>query len=65
VSESINQAAAAGREGLAAQLRQLEEFSARTEADGDAMPPEMREMIVRLREIVSALDGLTSSMGGE
>jgi hypothetical protein len=56
VSDSINQAAAAG---------QLEEFAARTEADGDAMPSEMREMIARLREIVRALDGLTSSMGGE
>ncbi len=65
MSDSINEAAAAGREGLAAQLRQLEEFAARTEADGDAMPPEMREMIARLREIVRALDGLTSSMGGE
>ena len=57
--------AAAGREGLTAQLRQLEEFVARTESSGDELPPEAVEMIARLREIVQALDGLTSSMQGE
>lgn len=62
MSEPLNEAAAAGRDGLAAQLRELEEFVARSEAAGDAMPPEAVEMIARLREIVRALDGLTSSM---
>jgi hypothetical protein len=65
MSDDINDAAAAGREGLASQLRELEAFAARTEAEGDALPPEAMEMIARLREIVQALDGLTSSLGGE
>jgi hypothetical protein len=65
MSDDINDAAAAGREGLASQLRELEAFAARTEAAGDALPPEAMEMIARLREIVRALDGLTSSLGGE
>lgn len=63
--DEINDAAAVGREGLATQLRELEAFVARTEAEGDEMPPEAVQMIARLREIVRALDGLTSSMGGE
>jgi hypothetical protein len=56
-------AAAAGREGLATQLRELEEFVARSDAAGDPLPPEALEMVSRLREIVKALDGLTSSLG--
>ena len=63
--DPINDAAAAGREGLASQLRELEAFVARTEAQGEEMPPEAVEMIARLREIVRALDGLTSSLGNE
>ena len=63
--DEINDAAAAGREGLASQLRELEAFVARTEAEGEELPPEAIEMIARLREIVRALDGLTSSMGPE
>ena len=55
--------AAAGRAGLATQLRELEAYVARSEASGDELPPEALEMIARLREIVQALDGLTSSMG--
>ena len=51
------------REGLAQQLRQLEEFVARTEGDGDEMPAEAVEMIARLKEIMEALDGLSASMG--
>ena len=62
MSDQINDAAAAGRDGLAAQLRELEAFVARSEASGDSMPPEAVEMIARLREIVRALDGLTSSI---
>lgn len=59
--EKLNDAAA-GRDGLATQLRALEEFVARSEAEGDALPPEAMEMITRLREIVHALDGLTRSI---
>jgi hypothetical protein len=59
--EGMN-SAAAGRDGLATQLRALEDFVARSEAEGDALPPEAAEMIVRLREIVQALDGLTASI---
>lgn len=54
--------AAAGRAGLATQLRELEAFVALSEARGDEFPPEALEMIARLREIVQALDGLTSSI---
>jgi hypothetical protein len=59
--QEINDAAA-GREGLATQLRALEDFVARSEAEGDALPPEAMEMVARLREIVRALDGLTASV---
>ena len=54
--------AAAGRAGLATQLRELEAFAARSESAGDALPAEAIEMIARLREIVQALDGLTASL---
>ena len=54
-------AAATPREGLAAQLRQLEAFVARAESDGDALPPEAMEMVARLREIMHALNGLSST----
>jgi hypothetical protein len=60
--DQVPSAAAAGREGLAAQLRELEAFVARSDAEGDALPPEALEMVSRLREIVKALDGLTSSL---
>ena len=59
--EAVN--AAAGHAGLVAQLRQLEDFAARTVAEGEALPPQATEMILHLREIVNALDGLTASMG--
>jgi hypothetical protein len=64
-SEGLPGAAAAGRDGLASQLRELEAFVAKADAQGEALPPEAKEMIERLREIVRALDGLTSSMRGE
>ncbi len=51
------------REGLAQQLRQLEDFVTRTESEGGEMPAEAVEMIARLREIMAALDGLSASMG--
>jgi len=44
-----------GREGLATQLRELEEFVARSDAAGEPLPPEALEMVTRLREIVKAL----------
>jgi hypothetical protein len=57
--------AAAGRAGLATQLRELEEFVARSDAAGEPLPPEALEMVSRLREIVTALDSLTSSLDEE
>jgi hypothetical protein len=63
MNDGLSDAAAEGRQGLAAQLRELEAFVARTEAEGEGMPPEALEMVERLREIVRALDGLTSSLG--
>jgi hypothetical protein len=63
--ERLPDEAVAGREGLASQLRELEAFVARSEAEGEALPAEAIEMIERLREIVRALDDLTSSLGEE
>ncbi|MEP6731979.1 MAG: hypothetical protein ABJE10_15135 [bacterium] len=57
--------ASSPREGLAEQLRQLEEFIARTEAQGGTLPPEAVDMIARLREIMDALDGLSASFGDD
>jgi hypothetical protein len=56
--------ATAGRAGLLAQLRQLEDFAQRTVSEGGSLPPQATEMILHLREIVDALDGLAASMGG-
>ena len=56
--------AATPRDGLAAQLKQLEAFVARSESSGDALPPEAAVMVERLREIMQALDGLSTSFGG-
>jgi hypothetical protein len=56
--------AAAGRAGLLAQLHQLEDFAERTVSEGGSLPPQATEMILHLREIVEALDGLAASMGG-
>ena len=53
----------APRDGLATQLRQLEDFVARAESDGEELPPAALEMIARLREIMQALDGLSSTLG--
>ena len=54
--------ARAGRDALATQLRELEAFVAQSEGSGEALPPAAVAMIERLREIVRALDGLTSSL---
>jgi hypothetical protein len=64
-SDAVPEAAAAGRAGLMTQLQELEAFVARSKAEGEDLPPEALEMIARLREIVTALDGLTSSLGTE
>ena len=63
-AEEIGMDTLTPRDGLAAQLRQLEAFVARSESDGDALPPEAVEMVARLREIMHALEGLTSSFEG-
>jgi GNAT superfamily N-acetyltransferase len=52
---------AAGRDGFATQLRELESYVADAEAAGRTLAPEATEMISRLRELVRALDGLTAS----
>ena len=54
----------APRDGLATQLRQLEDFVARAESDGEELPPAALEMIARLREIMKALDGLSATLSG-
>lgn len=64
-NERLPDAAVSGRDGLASQLRELEAFVATAEAAGEPLPPAAREMVDRLREIVSAIDGLTSSLGDE
>lgn len=61
-TDHIDAAALSPRDGLAQQLRQLEAFVARSEADGDELPAEAVEMVARLRELVRALDGLTSTL---
>jgi hypothetical protein len=58
-------AALTGRDGLVSQLRELEAFVAKSEAAGEPLPPAAHEMVERLREIVRAIDGLTSSLGDE
>ena len=55
----------APREGLATQLAQLETYVANAQEGGEALPAEVSEMIERLREIISALDGLTASLSSE
>jgi hypothetical protein len=57
--------AAAGRDALRNQLRQLEEFVAQSAAGGEVLPPAALEMVERLREIVNALDALTASLDVE
>jgi ribosomal protein S18 acetylase RimI-like enzyme len=59
---AVHDAAAAGREGLASQLRALEAYVADSAAAGETLAPEAVEMVARLRELVRALDGLASSL---
>jgi ribosomal protein S18 acetylase RimI-like enzyme len=58
---ALTDAAAAGRDGLASQLRELEAYVADAAAAGETLPGEAVEMVARLRELVRALDGLASS----
>jgi hypothetical protein len=53
---------AAGRDGLAEQLRELEAFVAKSNADGEPLPTAALEMVERLRALLQALDGLTASL---
>jgi hypothetical protein len=64
-NERLPEAAAAGRDGLASQLHELEAFLAKAETAGETLPPEAAEMVERLRELVRALDSLTSSFHDE
>lgn len=61
-ADELGAEALSPRDGLVQQLTQLEAFVARAEADGEELPAEAIEMVTRLREIVHALDGLTSMM---
>jgi hypothetical protein len=44
-------------------LAQLEAQIAASDAAGDLVPPEARQMAVKLRELVDALGDLTSTLG--
>ena len=50
------------REDLGGKLRALEEFVARAESSGEEVPPEAILVVAHLREIMSALDGLTKEL---
>ena len=54
--------AAAGRTGLAEQMQRLQAYVADAHARGEDVPPEADMMIARLKELVGALDDLTSSL---
>jgi TolA-binding protein len=62
-ADDVTPGEASPRDGLAQQLRQLEAFVARAEQEGEELPAEAVEMVARLKEIVQALDSLTSSLG--
>lgn len=61
-TDDLGATALSPRDGLAQQLQQLEAFVARSEAEGEELPAEAVEMVTRLREILLALDGLTSTL---
>lgn len=54
--------ASSSRDGLTAQLRELEAFVTRSDAAGEQIPAEAVEIIARLREIIVALEGLTATL---
>jgi hypothetical protein len=62
-NDTSDNEAAFSRESLADQLRQLEAYVETAESQGDTLPPEAVEMVARLKEIMEALDGLTTSLG--
>ena len=64
-NERLPDDAVTSREGLVSQLRELEAFVQSYADAGEALPPEATEMVERLREIVRALDALTSSLNEE
>jgi len=49
---------------LASKLREMEDFVAKAQASGEDFPPEAIELVKHLREILQALDGLTTELGG-
>ena len=51
-----------GLPNFADSLAQLEERIAAADAGGDEVPPEARQMVVKLRELVAALGDLTSTL---
>lgn len=51
------------REDLALKLHELEAFVAHAESSGEQIPPEAMQVVAHLREIMSALDGLTQELG--
>lgn len=54
--------ASRGRTGLAEQMQRLQAYVADAHARGEDIPPEADMMIARLKELVGALDDLTTSM---
>lgn len=52
------------REAFGSSLAALQAEIAASDARGADVPPEAREMVARLREVVEALDGLTASLEG-
>ena len=63
MTENPGDASLDPREGLTEQLRLLEAFVARAEAEGEALPAAAVEMVDRLKEIMEALEGLTTTFG--
>ena len=50
------------RQDLVEKLQQMEAFVTRAESSGEEVPPELAEVVKHLREIMSALDGLTREL---
>jgi len=50
------------RDAFATSLAALEAQIAAAETRGASVPPEAHEMVMRLREVVAALDGLTTTL---
>jgi hypothetical protein len=63
--DDVRRTADAGRTGLAEQMQRLQAYVADAHARGEDVPPEADMMIARLKELVGALDDLTTSIGKE